>query len=495
MKKLFALILTICLMATMSVTAFAKETVVMRVTALKIDGTVFVPEKSDFTDFKDGWVAAATYAKNSEWKNQNRIARVVVDLLADWNAEGSLGSSGEGISDGAICFPMNTRITLNMNGYTINRGRTEWDWNGEVIYIREGANVIINDGIITGGNSGNGAGGIHIDGKATVTLNDVHVVGNVADDDHGAGIAIHDDAILTMNGGSLENNIVDGKEGRTGEFFGSGIYVYKSTAILNNVDFIGNQFTKTESSGAAIYATGSEVTVNECLFDGNGIKDDAEGYKPAVSVVHGKDSFITITNSTFTNNGGLHYNSTTAGSRGTVLYKDFSNLFSVDDTSLNIESDCKINNNTVYSLFHTSNNGRLYVSDSEINDNDASVMYSYAHSSSSYFKNCIFSNNFPSDTEKWIDKTFDITGNTLTFEDCDLGDSTFKDFDKIIFMGSNKMAEEPTEEPTEESVGAEGSIVSEGSLTMLAAMSALVISIASLAVAFASKNKTAEKAE
>jgi hypothetical protein len=61
-------------------------------------------------------------------------------------------------------------------------------------------------GTITGGFSCNGAGGIHINDDARVTLNNVCLIGNTVEDDKGSAIAIYDDAELTMNGGCMSNN-------------------------------------------------------------------------------------------------------------------------------------------------------------------------------------------------------------------------------------------------------------------------------------------------
>ena len=143
--------------------------------------------------------------------------RIVVVLYTDWNAvNGEFCNFGEGFDYDAIFFPANVRVTLNMNGHKINRGMTTWEYNGEVMCVNNNADVIINDGTITGGWSSNGAGGIHIHDGAKVTLNNVNVVGNKADDDDGAGIAVYDGATLIMNGGSLKNNIViDGSADRS----------------------------------------------------------------------------------------------------------------------------------------------------------------------------------------------------------------------------------------------------------------------------------------
>ena len=61
MKKIFAIIMTACLLASLlSVTAFAAdalaEDVVLRVSALKRDDSTVVVQ--DYTAFEDGWNAA-----------------------------------------------------------------------------------------------------------------------------------------------------------------------------------------------------------------------------------------------------------------------------------------------------------------------------------------------------------------------------------------------------------------------------------------------------
>ena len=86
--------------------------------------------------------------------------------------------------------------------------------DGEVICVNDDADLVINGGKegdafvkpgentanvpmgkITGGNSDNGAGGIHIKGDATVTLNNVNIVGNKSKHD-GGGIEVGKDSTL-----------------------------------------------------------------------------------------------------------------------------------------------------------------------------------------------------------------------------------------------------------------------------------------------------------
>ena len=88
MKKIFVVMMAICLMASMlCVTTFAAEPaqdIVLRVSALKRDDTTVVIK--DYTVFEDGWNAAMELAVNSKELNKNGYARVIVDIYADWNA-------------------------------------------------------------------------------------------------------------------------------------------------------------------------------------------------------------------------------------------------------------------------------------------------------------------------------------------------------------------------------------------------------------------------
>ena len=67
MKKLFAILMAVCMMASLlCVTAFAAdastEDIVLRVSALKRDDTTVVIQ--DYTVFEDGWNAAMELASN-----------------------------------------------------------------------------------------------------------------------------------------------------------------------------------------------------------------------------------------------------------------------------------------------------------------------------------------------------------------------------------------------------------------------------------------------
>ena len=120
MKKIFAIIMTICLMASaFCVTTFAAEAtdgLVLRVSALKDDGSLEVIEEYD--SFETGWNFAMEKAKDYNYLDNNDYVRIVVDLLTDWkaDADGVFGDSdGEGFECSTICIPAKARVMLNMN--------------------------------------------------------------------------------------------------------------------------------------------------------------------------------------------------------------------------------------------------------------------------------------------------------------------------------------------------------------------------------------------
>ena len=323
MKKILAILVTVCLLASvLCIPTFAAEAraagTVLRVSIVQNNGSTIVGE---YADFEEGWNYAVE-AADAENMAAEGYSRIVVDICADWTADGGDFGSGDGFSSGAIKFPENVRVTLNLNGHTIDRDLSDWKWNGEVIYVDENANVIINNGTITGGWSGGGAGGIHIDDGARVELNNVSIKDNTADDDDGGGIAVYDGATLTMNGGSFVDNELNGKESECTNYYGGAVYVEDSTATFNGVTFQNNYTEYNTCYGAAIYAADSNVTISECTFIGNGRKGATQ---VTMSTIHADDSTITVKGSYFVENGDKRDSNVEGG---------YSAIFMLDNSTL-----------------------------------------------------------------------------------------------------------------------------------------------------------------
>ena len=484
MKKIFAILMTICVLAgALSITAFAADEtatgVVLTVGALKEeDGSPVVIR--DYDNFEDGWNFAMEKAIDYEYLEDNGYDRIVVDLLTDWNAnkKGEFGDSdGLGFRQSTIYVPDSARVMLNMNGHTIDRGLGDNnELDGEVICIEEDSDVIINGGkngdaiamaddtnatvqfgTITGGNSDNGAGGIHIQDDAKVTLNNVKIVGNVADGDDGGGIAMYDQASLIMNGGGF----LDNKNDTYDKGNGAAIYIYDSTATFNKVLFSNNQFTYKSGHGAAICShSESFIEVNDCKFINNGNWDEDAGAKGSLTLIELYGGKIDIKNSVFEGNGSPEQNQ---------YWGSDTRILGVGAADLTMDN-CTFTQN--HANGYIIDNGAIY---------DDFVVY-----------NSTFTNNdcgvYDGDTGEFINCTFDQNGGEYTFSrgqyyrikvtlrDCNLGNSTFEDVINVEIVD------------TDAENGA-ASIFGDGSLAMIVASVALIASIASIIVNVTERKK------
>ena len=487
-------------MATMlCVSVFAADApasdVVLRISATKKDGSTVVVK--DYTSFEDGWNAAMELAANPKELNKNEYARVIVDLYSDWNAvKGEFTDdffNGKGFNWDAIYIPENVKVTLNLNGHTINRGLTEYQYNGEVMYIDEEADVIINDGTITGGYSCNGAGGVHVNDGANVTLNNVNLVGNTVEDDNGAAIALYGGAILTMNGGSMCNNVVYSTDiAHTAAMLTDNdscgvLYAELSEAILNNVTFKDNVAKNVSAPGLVATFVHSKGVLNNCVVEENGYVAEDLGYVSPLSLFASSTPIdLSIQNTVFKNNGDTYRVLNAYPSKLQTSLMSFTTThYSRDNAYINVEN-CTFTGNKMNCLFDTAE-VRFSMSDCTVTDNHANVAFVYHSESGVYrpgsantFENCTFNNNHPDNNDMiyrgrenpgtfyFADKYADVT-----FTACDFGDSTFTNKNFAKFTSSSVV----------------GSVFNEGSLIMIISISALAISVTAISMTLASNKK------
>ena len=124
MKKIFAILMTICFLAgALSITAFAVEAsadepaagTVLRISAQKNSSLVVI---DDYDNFQDGWNDAMDIAGNSSKMKKKGYERIVVDIYADWNAnkDGEFTEeiwwNGAGFDNDTIFIPANAKVTL-----------------------------------------------------------------------------------------------------------------------------------------------------------------------------------------------------------------------------------------------------------------------------------------------------------------------------------------------------------------------------------------------
>ncbi|MBR1874715.1 MAG: right-handed parallel beta-helix repeat-containing protein [Eubacterium sp.] len=276
---------------------------------------------------------------NEAWDAISGKSGALMTLNADWERGSRLYADGS--YDG---------VTLDLAGFTITRKTDGREGDGEVIWVGGGANFTIRDsnpnkhhfglygGTITGGNSSDGAGGIHING-GHLTMNGGMVYANKTNE-HGAGIYIKEGGSLVMNGGSIRENRSEDAWGKT---HGGGIYIEDGSCELNGVEIKENY---SENSGGGIYFNKGSLKVNNCTIksnyareDGGGVAIDAEGAQFINSTIEsntakedGGGIWInddrtnilggTITDNTADNGGGVYVDSMNdVGIQGLLVIK------------------------------------------------------------------------------------------------------------------------------------------------------------------------------
>ena len=477
MKRYFHAIITLCLMALLCITALADGTpsggTVLRVSAVnKSDETVLV---GDYYSFAEGWSAAMTLASDSDALNQMGYIRVTVDLLADWLGEDGKLGSGVGFRSGAIYVPENVNVTLNLNANKINRACTSCVFEGGVMYVDENAEVVINGGqdasdsacgTLTGGNNLGGAGGIHIDDGAEVTLHNVKVDGNGAGAGEGAAIALYDGALFTMYGGSLADNLTGSAFSKDGDQAVSGVlYVDDATARLSDVSITENRslgFSVINGGAVAVKGCGS-VTLDGCTVEGNGCDGDSKF--GSLFYTDSAESRIVLLSTEIRNNSrSFEYSSG----------DDASSIFS-GNGRITLHG-CGVTGNKSYAVFGMAHcvNALVTLSECVIKDNVAELIYVNGNGTVGNelaFEGCSFDRN-GIDPEK---VTFDADRRLrISLTDCEIGNSTFGDNRFVNIVSSSDQV---------------GSMVGEGSITTIVSILALAVSLAAITLAVVNKEK------
>ena len=190
-----------------------------------------------------------------------------------------------------LSVPSNKTVTLDLNGYMINRGLESDIYMGFVIVVRATGTLIINDsyngpfdsdhadrihtissgktingGLITGGKNIRQTGydynvGGGINNLGTLILNKGTIAGN-STNEYGGGVYNYgSNSSFTMNGGAILNN--------SSQSDGGGIYLSSGTFTMNEGTIDGN--TSIDGNGGGIYhisgtlsLTGGTIENNTC---------------------------------------------------------------------------------------------------------------------------------------------------------------------------------------------------------------------------------------
>ena len=256
-----------------------------------------------------------------------------------YKVEVVLGSDYE--KDERLIIPNSADFTIDLNGQYINRALNgEQKDDGEVIYVGDSATFTVRDsnpdskgydgifgGVITGGASENGAGGVHVRPGATFNMFGGTIY-KCTSDEHGGAILLKDGSKLNMKDCRIYFcQTIDS----TDESHGGGIASNAACTVnLENVIF---QDCYSEDDGGAIYLSdyksgGSiDCVIKDCLFTGNTAEDN--GGAISLFLCSSNTKFKTV-NCIYRNNragsdcsgGGIYINGITGTSESPVIVEN-----------------------------------------------------------------------------------------------------------------------------------------------------------------------------
>ena len=268
-----------------------------------------------YTSFKDAWNKAVELGESSE---------VTFKLNQNWKADksGSLGS-GSGFKDGALCYSGAKKLTIDLNGCSIDRSLVAPTSGGAVIYVNSVMTIVDSKSgeytvskLFKGGAIQNGAnedrgGGIVVSDNAELNFNGGTILNCVSTDDGGAISADGSGAVLNINGGAFYGNRT---YDASGECCGGAIYANEATTTIRNAVFEGNY---AEDNGGAIYADDGKLTISSSSFYSNSsIEEGGAIFLDRSVKTNISDSFFSQNSSTDDDGGAVFCDS----DNGTYFY-------------------------------------------------------------------------------------------------------------------------------------------------------------------------------
>ena len=216
----------------------------------KMSGNVpentFVSDNAGFMVFNDSTGEAAIDSCWQRLQAQINAASNGATITLDRNITALAG-------DNELVIPQNKAVTLDLNGFTLDRHLSEAVYGGQVITVAYGATLTLTgNGTITGGNSLAPGGGVIVAAGAVLNLNSGSITGNSAS--AGGGVYLEPEATLNMTAGNITGN--------TAETAG-GVYVTRAAIRLQEINPLSGSPAARSSPGireaTCIWRTGKNV--------------------------------------------------------------------------------------------------------------------------------------------------------------------------------------------------------------------------------------------
>ena len=221
----------------------------------------------------------ALAAKTTNAGNETALIKAV-------NAGGDVKLTKDIRLTDVLRIPTGKEVTLDLNGYTLNRGLTECIDLGSVIRVEPGATLTVKDssnknsGVITGGASWNGGG---ICNHGTLTVEGGTISGNKSlHNTSGGGGGIYNGsytgskATLTLKGGVIAYN-----EARNG----GGVYNSDGTVIIQK-----GSYSVTVLSQLKTYDTNITIKNNTATVSGSGIYTERDIQIQDAPIISGNEN-------------------------------------------------------------------------------------------------------------------------------------------------------------------------------------------------------------
>lgn len=213
--------------------------------------------------------AKEAYAKAVSLSAGNKDT--VLTLTADWRAGVSGFGSGSNFENGSITVPGGVRLTIDLNGYTVDRGLFAVKSKGNVFTVKKGASLTIKDsnpmsdnfssqikGAIIKGGASTGAGGAFVlESGASLNVSGCTVV-SCASSDRAGAVYIPSGASASFESTSFISDITYEDE--------AGAILCEGRLMAKNCYFEG---CCAEEGGAIYTSTDEYVEITECEFYGN----------------------------------------------------------------------------------------------------------------------------------------------------------------------------------------------------------------------------------
>lgn len=232
----------------------------------------------------------------------------------------SVGSVG-------LTIPSNRTVTLNLNGFTINRNLESPQDNGSVIIVN--GNLTINGpGTITGGNTTSVGGGIRVKKNGSLTLGSATVSNNTAQN-HGGGIYVSGTgSSFTLNGGTISGNTAKNGGGVAQNSTGS-ISIISGTITGNTASVNGGGVWFGGGSSSFFDMSGGTITGNTAGEKGGGVYLNSDSYALTGGTVNdntaasypdiGTKSGISLPTASITVDTSISYGTVTADKETAVM--------------------------------------------------------------------------------------------------------------------------------------------------------------------------------